>query len=451
MSDADSFPNLNFSGATTSYSTHGMHSFPARFPPQIVKWAINKFIFKESATILDPMCGSGTTLVESILNGYDAKGIDKDPLARLMTRVKTTPVDTEKLEHRADLLRRLVVSDVNHYRNHHGSLPQYYPNSREERITEESLLLNIDEVQRPQWNNLDYWFYDRVIDELSLINDRIQRFRDKQIRGVFEITFSATLVTKGKTSLVNAHDIAHSRAHKVEPNSVPDTLERFLDELNKKIDTIKKFSEEMDNKYGSNRDISAKVIGEDARNIPLRNSSIELIVTSPPYINALNYVRATKYSLYWLRWLDKTRKDITSEYIGTDRGSKEEYETRIERATQSSTANSQINKIAENNKRMAGVVHRFVEDMHTVIGEMYRVLKPNSHCILVVGNSDIRDVQVDTHNILNELAEDVGFQVEHIIPRRLDNNKRSLPTNRGDMKDGMHDEFVLQWKKEENS
>jgi len=447
MSNVDTFPDLDFNGATTSYSTHDMHSFPARFPPQIVSWAISEFLTEESADVLDPMCGSGTTLVECTLRGYDAKGIDKDPLARLMTRVKTTPIDTGKLQRRADLLRRLVISDISHYRNNHGSLPEYCSISQEEKITDKALLLSVDEAEHPQWNNLDYWFYDQVIDELSLINARIQRVRNQRIRELFEIAFSATLVTKGRTSLVNAHDIAHSRAHKVEPNSAPDTLERFLEELQKKIRTINNFTEEFTSKYGSSRTPSANVIGEDARDIPLRDNSVELIITSPPYINALNYVRATKYSLYWLRWLNKTRKDITSEYIGTDRGSKKEYESRIDRPTQSPTANNQIKNISKNNRRMAGVVHRFVEDMNVAIDEMYRVLKPNCNCILVVGDSDIRNVQVETHSILNELAESVGFRVERIIPRNLDNNKRSLPTNRGDMKDGMHNEFVLQWKK----
>lgn len=445
MSDTDSQPNLDFSGEDTSYLTHGIHSFPARFPPQIVNWALDEFLQDKPATVLDPMCGSGTTLVECMLSGHNSKGIDKDPLARLMTRVKTRPADTEKVEDKANLLKKMVISDINNYRDGHGELPKY-----ESKIFKDGYTIqdnsNIDELNRPQWWNINHWFFDQVIDELTILNDCIQSIDDRNSRELFEIAFSSTIITKGKTSVVNAHDIAHSRAHQVEPDATPDTLQRFLEELDDKISRVREFSTEIEQRHGHNPDIHADVLGSEARDIPLDDNSVDLIITSPPYINALNYVRATKFSLYWLRWPDKSQKDITPEYIGTDRGSNEEFKSRLERDTSSDTANNQIRKIANNNERMAGVVHKFVEDMHVVLGEMERVLKPQCECIVVIGNSDIRDVHVETHQILNELAEEIGFEVEREIPRNLDNKKRSLPTNRGDMKDGMSDEFVLQWE-----
>ena len=447
MSDAETIPDLDFSGAETTYSTHGMHSFPARFPPQIVDWAIDSFVDESGATILDPMCGSGTTLVESFLQGHNSKGIDKDPLARLMTRVKTTPINISKLERQTELFRRRVVCDINNYRTTQGSHPEYYPSDVDKNLLRQEPL-KIEEVQRPQWDNIDYWFFDEVIDELSLINSRIQRIQNKWARELYEIAFSSSIVTKGKTSVVNAHDIAHSRAHKVEPESPPNTLQIFLKSLDEKVKIIKEFTKTINDKDWETAKPVAEVIGDDARDIDLSAESVDLVVTSPPYINALNYVRATKYSLYWLRWPQKSKKDITTEYIGTDRGSTDEFVTRLEHSTQSSTANDQISKIAKNNERMAGIVHKFVDDMLTTIEEIHRVLKSGSECVIIIGDSDIRDVHVETHRILNELAEYTGFKINQTIPRRLDNYKRSLPTDRGDSKDGMNSEFVLQWEKQ---
>jgi len=424
-----------------------MHSFPARFPPQIVDWAINSFVDESGATILDPMCGSGTTLVESFLRGHNSKGIDKDPLAQLMTRVKSTPINVGKLERHTELFRRRVVCDINNYRTKRGTHPEDYPSDIDENLLRQEPL-KMGEVQRPQWDNIDYWFFDEVIDELSLINGRIQRVQDKKVRELYEIAFSSSIVTKGKTSVVNAHDIAHSRAHKVEPDSPPNTLEIFLKNLDEKVRIIKEFTKIRNNKDWETGKPVAEVIGDDARDIDLTTESVDLVVTSPPYINALNYVRATKYSLYWLRWPEKSKKDITTEYVGTDRGSTDEFVARLERSTHSSIANKQISKIAKNNKRMAGIVHKFVDDMHIIIEEIHRVLKPGCECVIIIGNSDIRDVHVETHRILNELAEYSGFKISQTIPRHLDNNKRSLPTDRGDSKDGMNSEFVLQWKKQ---
>lgn len=446
MSDVDSIADLDFTGENTSFLTHGMHSFPARFPPQLVDWAINRFVDTQPATVLDPMCGSGTTLVQSFLMGHNAKGIDKDPLARLMSRVKSNPLNIQKLEKTRDSLREKVVSDINHYREYQGTLSKHQPEDFEDFIVIDNIN-TIDEVQRPQWQNIDHWFFDQVIDELSIINSRIQELENREHREFFEIVFSSMLITKGKTSLVNAHDIAHSRAHQVKPETKPDTLGRYLEELEMKINTIREFSNEVEKRHGGQVDFTAETVGSDARNICLDDNSIDLIVTSPPYINALNYVRATKFALYWLRWPEMTQKDITPEYIGTDRGSGEEFKNRLKNLTPSETANSQIGEISKNNVRMAGVVHKFVEDMNTAVKEMKKVLKPGKHCIVVIGISDVRDVHVRTPRILNELAKNAGYEIGRKIPRKLDENKRSLPTDRGDMKDGLQDEFVLQWQK----
>lgn len=446
-SETQPTPNLDFRGVDTSYLTHGMHSFPARFPPQIVGWALDEFLDRKNATVLDPMCGSGTTLVESVLNGHNALGIDKDPLARLISRVKTTPLNEKILREKVRLVRAQVTNDINYYRIHSDRYDQFYP--PDDRLGLKLDVRTIDETNIPQWQNLQYWFFDEVIDELSLICGRIRAIENDSLREFFEVTLSATLITKGRTSLINAHDIAHSRAHRVEPDTKPDVLRRFLDELESKIKTVIDYSYQMEGVIDDYGVVRAKIIGDDARDIDLNEASVDLIVTSPPYINALNYLRATKFALYWLRWPDLQKSELGDEYIGTNRVGKAESQERLENPSGSETADCQIQQIAEKNTKMAGVVHRFVEDMHESIEEMYRVLKPGSHCVIVIGNSDIRDINVQTHKILHELASDVGFLNERTIPRNLDSNKRSLPTNRGDMKDGMHDEHVLQWYKPE--
>ena len=85
---------LNISTKEVTSFTHGFHKYPAKFIPQIPKWAIGKYINgNEGRTILDPFCGSGTTLVEGLLANHNVIGIDIDPLSSLISKTKVTPVN----------------------------------------------------------------------------------------------------------------------------------------------------------------------------------------------------------------------------------------------------------------------------------------------------------------------------------------------------------------------
>ena len=79
------------------YLTHLIHKYPAKFIPEYPRWAIQKFAGNKTNLVLDPFCGSGTTNVEAKLAGYDSCGIDVDPLAILLTKVKTTNLNEKKV------------------------------------------------------------------------------------------------------------------------------------------------------------------------------------------------------------------------------------------------------------------------------------------------------------------------------------------------------------------
>src|SRR5437870_399960 len=77
--------------------THYLFRFPAKFHPPVARCLIERYS-REGDVVLDPFCGSGTLLVEALLSGRDAIGVDIDPVAAFISRVKSTPIDPAELE-----------------------------------------------------------------------------------------------------------------------------------------------------------------------------------------------------------------------------------------------------------------------------------------------------------------------------------------------------------------
>ena len=124
---------------SVNYLTHSFHKYPGKFIPQIPDWAINKYTSKNNLSILDPFCGSGTTLVESLLHNHNAIGIDIDPLSVLISKVKTTPLDIEKLT----IIKNWVTDKIKDK--------------------------NIKQRKIPKIKTLNHWFTDDAIDKLGKI------------------------------------------------------------------------------------------------------------------------------------------------------------------------------------------------------------------------------------------------------------------------------------------
>ena len=145
--------DLDFAGHKTQYASHGLHSFAAKFPPQLVRWGIERYS-EPGQAVLDPMSGSGTTLVEARLLGRHALGADIDPLARLIARVKATPLapdliavaESALLADLADDFARLAAARAGGV-----DFADAFP-----------------AATIPDFPNRDYWFLPEVSQELAL-------------------------------------------------------------------------------------------------------------------------------------------------------------------------------------------------------------------------------------------------------------------------------------------
>jgi len=431
--------DLDFHNSDTGYASHDFHSFPAKFPPQLPKTFILGLTVVNDV-VLDPMMGSGTTIVEAILNGRQARGFDIDPLARLITTVKTTPLDADQLQETA----QHVVAEAT----------RRVANGR----------LALTEALDARWDPstrkfVDYWFASETQIELMALLTEIRAVPDAAIRAFLELAFSACIVTKsGGVSL--AFDLAHTRPHRAkvvysqtgevivgeEWADSDDPRVQFLTKRLKSavLEFKKRAQQNLVSAQALRPDLPRADLQEgDAQALALPPSSVDLIVTSPPYAsNAIDYMRAHKFSLVWLGYPVDDLSETRSGYIGGESVSDFAFEELPPHTV------AVIEAVGEIDPKKGKVLHRYYSEMKRVLQEMYRVLKPDRASVVAVASSIMRGKDTETDRCLAEIGETIGFEIPQIGVRQLDRDKRMLPAGmsidrESQIQQRMHEEYVI--------
>lgn len=157
----------NFTNTGIRHSTHGFHTYPAMLVPQIAEELLNEY-GKKSKTLFDPFCGTGTTLVEANLKGIDAIGTDLNPLARLVSRVKTTVIRQQTI----DLYLKDFYDYLFNYR---------YGFEKKESVTV------------PKFSNINFWFSKSIAQDLAIIKVYIDRLKEESVKEFFKVALSQTI------------------------------------------------------------------------------------------------------------------------------------------------------------------------------------------------------------------------------------------------------------------
>jgi tRNA G10 N-methylase Trm11 len=181
----------------------------------------------------------------------------------------------------------------------------------------------------------------------------------------------------------------------------------------------------------------------NAQGMPLKNSTVDLIVTSPPYAsNAIDYMRAHKFALVWQNYSVAELSTKRKEYIGGESTDKQILEKMPDDVAQI------INTLSQKDIKKGRVLHRYYSEMTRVLREMFRVLKPGGSAIVVVGSSVMRDIDTKTEECLASIGRAIGFDVPKIGVRNLDRDRRMLPAELEPNKESqiqqrMHQEYVI--------
>lgn len=369
-----------------------IHPFPARMAPQLAIAALRRI--PSESKVLDPMMGSGTVLRQATYLGHHAIGFDLDPLAVLMSKVWTTPV----CEHSVDKLLAEVIELA--------------------KCDARDIYLSWIDDDKETKAFIDFWFaapQQRDLRRLAYALFLIGRKKKPKLlaaANLLRVALSRLIITKDVGASL-ARDVSHSRPHKVSSSSDFEVFPAFHRSVQYVLRILK--DAPPNNK--------AKVKQGDARSLKwVRDGSVDLVLTSPPYLNAIDYMRGHRLALVWLGYSLSELRSIRSSSIGAERAPDAEISEEL-----LSSIGSSMGDIDRLPSRYTGMINRYIGDSYYMMSEIFRVLHQEGKAVLVVGNSCLNGVFINNSNAVVKAAYEVGLKLTTKNERELPDVRRYLP------------------------
>lgn len=389
--------------------THFIHPYPAKLLPHIANFfASASALRRDGSSILDPFAGSGTVALEGSMVGLTPLIADSNPLALLVTRVKTTPYDPSVL---LECIRALVT--------------------RTSRLRAAPSIPIVNE---------HIWYRPRIKSELERILRAVTEVEDDSVRDFFQVCFSVVarrlsnadmsisvpVRLKVKPSLSDEAN-REVRRHIKWLNSV-DALEEFAKTAHLNVARIATTND----RYPSR--VSATPVGHDARSLVdesgnrLASNSVPLVVTSPPYGSAQKYIRASSLSLNWLSLCPpRGLANLESRSIGREHLARSREGAQVH-AKEDNRLSDTLDTIRQVNAARAAITETYLREMRDALREIVRVTAPKGHVALVIGNNRVSGVTVKNDEFAAELLQENGCDVNLVLRDRI--HSRGLLTQR---------------------
>lgn len=254
---------------STRYSVHGLHEYKGKFNPQVVRSILNVLKVPQGGRVLDPFCGSGTSLAECTHMGMQAVGVDINPLAVFIANAKISALS---------IPHTVFLSEFN---------------SIIARFTSRSELQNIQPNKDERRQYLESWFELDVLSDMEALHDSILKCAEKECIPVFLVIASNLL---REYSLQDPGDLRIRRRDTPTPE-MP-LIHAFEQEALSFISRL----QEVQGVVGVHPKVSKAVLS-DSRGlveISAELGQFDCAITSPPYATALPYIDTQRLSLVWL-------------------------------------------------------------------------------------------------------------------------------------------------------
>ena len=386
--------------------THALHKYPAKFFPELPRFIIQRYS-RPGDLILDPFMGSGTTNLEALLLERPSVGVDIDPFSRMLARVKTSPLNGDDLWAARGQLR--------------------------ERFNDFEAGRNDDDI--PEFPYRDKWFRPYVLRELAFIKGCIHKIDcGQKMRDFLMIAFSSIIRQVSQADNNCTRTVIRQKLNKqVAPNYALDLFMRRLDK------NIRGMIDLWHTDKCAKVEIPTNSSATDLRLYP--DESFDLALTSPPYLNAVDYPRTHQLEIYWLGFVKGSLRDLKREHVGTEVVSAKDYKTL--HLTGIDSADAVIQSIYETDPRRAYIAYKFMQDMTLNLREVNRVLKRGGRYVLVIGSNLVRGHAFESWRYLRDAAPHLGYSIDTWFVSEIINHFIKVPR-----KERIEDDIVLVLEKE---
>ena len=387
---------LALSGSSFDRLTHYLFRFPAKFHPPVVRKLIDEYSVPGDY-LLDPFCGSGTMLIEAAVAGRNAVGVDVDPVAAFVSRVKTHRYNTSRLKASSDLLSQ----DLIEFRR--LGEPHYVKEFTD--LTQDELDSAISDARLwvPDIPNIFHWFRKYVILDMARIYRAIQGLQAPDThKDFFRLCFASIVraTSNADPVPVSGLEVTSYMKRKEEMGRVINTFSLFEKAISKGINAICEYRR----KLNSTSTISTKQADVRYLSSKLRRT-FDAIITSPPYHNAVDYYRRHKLEMFWLGFTktQNERLELMRRYVGRSTiPQKELYSPNEHQLGQIAT--DWESKMRKSSIQRAKAFRHYAVSMKLAFSQFAQRLKDDKPVVMVVGNSKWNGSEIPTAELFAELA-----------------------------------------------
>ena len=383
----------DFRESDTKEYTHCFHTYPAMMIPQIARKLLKEYGI-EGGWLLDPYCGTGTSLVEASLFGMHSTGCDINPLVRLIATVKLSPVCLSALDETLSKLNKNL----------------FQIECRES---------NLPNAPIPNIPNLTYWFSDEVIRTLACLRAGISRVKDKALQNFILVAFSETV-----------REVSYTRngefkLYRMPTNKLkdfkPDVLGIFSKKLSRNRQGLASY-------LGKRKDVKVSVSMANTVQgelpTPRPPEGYDIVITSPPYGDSQTTVAYGQFSRLAAEWIElpNARKVDKIEMGGL----------RSKETLTGSPVSSAVEKIRLIDEKRAKEVSAFYIDLERSISSIAKACSPHATICYVVGNRRVKGVVLPTDEFVVDAFRQHGFVHKATMVRNIPNKrmpKKNSPSN----------------------
>ncbi|WP_158920370.1 hypothetical protein [Streptomyces sp. NBRC 109706] len=284
---------------------------------------------------------------------------------------------------------------------------------------------------------IDFWFDPKARSRLSALTVAIEQ-SPRHLMAPLWCAFSRLIISKD-AGASRARDVSHSRPHRVRDHASFDPVDKFLSSA--QAVALRVGNSRAHRPVGGSSDVPV-ILRADARKLPLGRESVDAVMTSPPYLIAIDYLRGHRLSLVWMGYSISYLRSLRAENIGSETG------ISVEAPLGEIVKCSFEGALPDRSLRIIG---RYVTDIDQVMSELSRVVKPGGAISFVMADARMNGVPISIEVILRRLGQWNGLRVRSRLSRELPENRRYLPPP-GNAKNAlsgrMKEEVILTFERE---